>query len=319
VGRALIALSIAYVGVEGFVKRRATAPYRMTFGFGLVHGLGFAGALREVSIPLEHVPGALALFNAGVEVGQLAALVPIVVLLVWLANKAVAPRVVRGASMALALTGAVWFVARATMSIRDARAARPIREASTAERVATAAPAGSAASATHRQNPPARSADVERLCSAMNELPRVRRAQCEDRVPGVALTESCTSRLGRAVESGALSLGAEEVSACVEELSKRYETCAFVGQRAAPRVAACEHALHGARAAGEACRSSLECEAGLFCEGAGPLDLGVCHPPREAGTACGLSIDPLASFVSNAPEAEHRECQGECVQYAAGT
>jgi hydrogenase/urease accessory protein HupE len=310
----LIALSIAYAGVEGFVMKRATATYRMTFAFGLVHGLGFAGALREISIPPQHVPGALALFNAGVEVGQLAALLPIVLLLVWIANKAFMPRLVRGASLALALMGAAWFGVRANTSIHDARAAS-MRNASAVQRGATATPAGSAASATHRQTPDPSPADVERLCSALNELPRIRRAQCEDREPGVALTQSCTSRLGRAVESGAVTLGTDEVSACVGELSKRYETCAFVEQRSAPRVAACEHALHGMRAAGETCRSSLECGAGLFCEGAGPLDAGVCHPPRETGTPCGLSIDPLASFVSIAPEAEHRECQGECVQY----
>jgi hypothetical protein len=43
----------------------------MSFGFGLLHGFGFAGALSAVGLPQGDVPLALAGFNAGVEVGQL--------------------------------------------------------------------------------------------------------------------------------------------------------------------------------------------------------------------------------------------------------
>lgn len=47
-------------------------PWAMAFAFGLLHGLGFAGALREVGLPRGEIPLALLSFNAGVEVGQLA-------------------------------------------------------------------------------------------------------------------------------------------------------------------------------------------------------------------------------------------------------
>lgn len=47
-------------------------PWLVAFGFGLLHGFGFSGALREVGLPAEHVPQALLAFNVGVEIGQLA-------------------------------------------------------------------------------------------------------------------------------------------------------------------------------------------------------------------------------------------------------
>ena len=48
------------------------APWMVAFLFGLMHGLGFAGALAELGLPPDHVPLALLAFNGGVEVGQLA-------------------------------------------------------------------------------------------------------------------------------------------------------------------------------------------------------------------------------------------------------
>lgn len=73
---AVIALSVLLLAGElargdtGTLTRRF--PWLMAGGFGLVHGLGFAGALREVGIPEGRVAVALAGFNVGVEVGQLA-------------------------------------------------------------------------------------------------------------------------------------------------------------------------------------------------------------------------------------------------------
>ena len=74
---AVIALSIMFVAVEiihrhqgrtGIATRK---PWIVAFLFGLLHGLGFAGALREVGLPDDAIPLALAFFNVGVEAGQL--------------------------------------------------------------------------------------------------------------------------------------------------------------------------------------------------------------------------------------------------------
>ncbi len=74
---AVIALSIVYVAVElvrpgdkpGLAARK---PWLIAFSFGLLHGLGFASALREVGLPDGEIPGALFLFNLGIEAGQIA-------------------------------------------------------------------------------------------------------------------------------------------------------------------------------------------------------------------------------------------------------
>lgn len=71
---ATIALSIVLVAGEALHTRRTAArrwPAAVAFVFGLVHGLGFAGALSEIGLPQRHLPIALATFNVGVEIGQL--------------------------------------------------------------------------------------------------------------------------------------------------------------------------------------------------------------------------------------------------------
>ncbi|MGC3981027.1 MAG: HupE/UreJ family protein [Steroidobacteraceae bacterium] len=81
---ATIALSIVLVAGEALNKRMTLArrwPALVAFLFGLVHGLGFAGALKEVGLPQNYLPTALLTFNVGVEIGQL--LTVAVVGLLW--------------------------------------------------------------------------------------------------------------------------------------------------------------------------------------------------------------------------------------------
>jgi hydrogenase/urease accessory protein HupE len=74
---AAIALSIVFVasevvhGLQGRPGITARAPWVVAFSFGLLHGLGFAGALSEVGLPQNAIPTALLMFNVGVELGQL--------------------------------------------------------------------------------------------------------------------------------------------------------------------------------------------------------------------------------------------------------
>jgi hydrogenase/urease accessory protein HupE len=67
-----IALSIAYVAAENLVFRRPSSRWLEAFGFGLIHGLGFAGALSESLVSETLKVTALIGFNLGVELGQLA-------------------------------------------------------------------------------------------------------------------------------------------------------------------------------------------------------------------------------------------------------
>jgi HupE/UreJ protein len=108
-----IALSIAYVGVENFFIRNVDARWRVTFPFGLLHGFGFAGALRAVALPRTDVPAALLSFNVGVEIGQLTVLAALLPLLAWLRRSNGFANVgVRALSAAIAAMGGAWFVAR---------------------------------------------------------------------------------------------------------------------------------------------------------------------------------------------------------------
>nr|WP_254438097.1 HupE/UreJ family protein [Ruegeria arenilitoris] len=75
---AIIALSIVFLAVEalksnaGDIRLSERYPWLIAFAFGLLHGLGFAGALREIGLPEQDIATALLAFNLGVEAGQLA-------------------------------------------------------------------------------------------------------------------------------------------------------------------------------------------------------------------------------------------------------
>jgi len=93
---AVIALSIVFVAAEILHARQGRAglaarlPWVVAFVFGLLHGLGFAAALRETGLPEHAIPLALAFFNVGVEVGQLSFIGTVFVLL-WLMGLLVNP------------------------------------------------------------------------------------------------------------------------------------------------------------------------------------------------------------------------------------
>lgn len=100
---ALIALSLVLLALE-IGQRRQLAPRgaaAMALGFGAVHGLGFAGGLRELGVPEDHVAAAIVGFGAGVEVGQLA-FVLVAWAALWTARRALARWPARGAALRVA-------------------------------------------------------------------------------------------------------------------------------------------------------------------------------------------------------------------------
>jgi hydrogenase/urease accessory protein HupE len=94
---AVIALSVMFVAAEilraahGRTSLTARVPWVVAFVFGLLHGLGFAGALREVGLPQTDIPLALLFFNVGVEVGQLAFIAAMVAVLAVIARLSKSP------------------------------------------------------------------------------------------------------------------------------------------------------------------------------------------------------------------------------------
>ena len=116
----VIAMSIALLGAETIYRSRGREtlsqrkPWLIAFGFGLVHGFGFAGALAEIGLPKGAEVLALLLFNLGVEAGQVAfvgAVLLLVVLATRLARLPLSPaRIV--AAYAIGITGAYWAIER---------------------------------------------------------------------------------------------------------------------------------------------------------------------------------------------------------------
>jgi hypothetical protein len=115
-----IALSIVFLAVE-IVKSDGVHPrwserypWAVAFGFGLLHGFGFAGALAEIGLPAGETPAALLTFNLGVEVGQL--IIVAVTLGLVAAVRHLAPRQVAratvGAAYVIGGLSSAWFIAR---------------------------------------------------------------------------------------------------------------------------------------------------------------------------------------------------------------
>lgn len=76
-----VALSIVYVAIENFFTRKVDGRWKDTFGFGFIHGFGFASGLIEMGVPQRAVVPALASFNVGVEVGQIGVVLVVMPLL----------------------------------------------------------------------------------------------------------------------------------------------------------------------------------------------------------------------------------------------
>lgn len=116
----LIAVTIVWVAVENFLSRDVGRRWRIAFMLGLIHGFGFAGVLRAFGLPQEALGVALASFNIGVEIGQVAIVAIAVPVLLFLdrirgpeARRAV---VVHAASFTIGGLGLYWLAARTVLA-----------------------------------------------------------------------------------------------------------------------------------------------------------------------------------------------------------
>jgi hydrogenase/urease accessory protein HupE len=113
----LIALSIVYVAVEN-VATSELKPWRvaLVFGFGLLHGMGFAGVLSQLGLPRSEFLTGLLCFNAGVELGQLTVILAafLVIGLPFRRKPWYRQRIVVPLSLAIAATGLYWAIQRIT-------------------------------------------------------------------------------------------------------------------------------------------------------------------------------------------------------------
>lgn len=117
---ALVALSIVFLAVEIAKQRPGNPslterlPWLVAFLFGLLHGFGFAGALREIGLPESDVPTALLTFNLGVEAGQLAIVAAVIAIIAL--TRRILPQALRPATLsatyAIGITASFWFIER---------------------------------------------------------------------------------------------------------------------------------------------------------------------------------------------------------------
>jgi hydrogenase/urease accessory protein HupE len=106
----LIAASIIYVGLENILRRKIERRWLLTFAFGLVHGFGFASALRELGVGAGvKAVGPLLSFNLGVEIGQIA-VAALVLPLIWKLRQQprFVIRYVPACSILVAMAGGYW-------------------------------------------------------------------------------------------------------------------------------------------------------------------------------------------------------------------
>jgi hypothetical protein len=112
----MIAVSIVYVAIENLVTNELK-PWRvaLVFSFGLLHGMGFAGVLRDIGLPRAQFLTALVSFNVGVEAAQLTVVaLAFAMVAYWRSNRQAYRRfILRPASLAISLIGLFWTLQRA--------------------------------------------------------------------------------------------------------------------------------------------------------------------------------------------------------------
>ena len=120
----LIALSIAYIGVENLMRSSPQITPQFTlmrgsvvFAFGLLHGLGFASVLADFGLPDTAFLASLISFNIGVEIGQLIIVIPLFVLLRYILAEQKYYKIIFQipVSVLIALTGIYWALERVGM------------------------------------------------------------------------------------------------------------------------------------------------------------------------------------------------------------
>lgn len=112
---AAIALTIVYIGIENIARTQFKGRWQITFGLGLIHGVGFSSVLRAIGIPRQFLLPDLIGFNVGVEIGQMT-IVAVLMPLLLLASKwpKLNSAVIYVGSIIVSIFGVVWFLQRIT-------------------------------------------------------------------------------------------------------------------------------------------------------------------------------------------------------------
>ncbi len=109
----LIALSIVYTGAENIIQGDHKRRWMVAFAFGLIHGLGFVGALKEITISSNELLISLFSFNLGIEAGQILIASAMAPIIFYVHKSSSSPVILKWSSACIMLAGFYWFVRRA--------------------------------------------------------------------------------------------------------------------------------------------------------------------------------------------------------------
>ncbi len=116
----VIAVTIIYVAMENVIRGdHPRGRQWLTFGFGLIHGFGFASVLREMGISSGETGILLPLlsFNLGIETGQIAVAALVLPIIWWINNNLlIADKLLKGCSLSVCLMGTYWLLERTILS-----------------------------------------------------------------------------------------------------------------------------------------------------------------------------------------------------------
>ena len=146
------------------------------------------------------------------------------------------------------------------------------------------------------------------FCKSLHARAAERKQSCCHEVAASAILETdCTARLSDAIRRGNVEIDEAVADACAAAANQVTQGCGWVTHNAPTTPEACRGALRGLGKAGGACRSSVECEAGLHCAG------GACQAPLAAGAPCGTFVDALASVTGQLnADVVHPVCAESC-------
>jgi hypothetical protein len=172
-----------------------------------------------------------------------------------------------------------------------------------------AAPRGSDSSITPKQA----HQRASRLCETLHDLPARRKQECCG-ARSASLAALCTTTLAESLSRARSVLDADAVADCAESSTTLLRGCDWVGPLQPALPQACMQLISGRMQAGAACRSSLECRDGLYCQGMSPFNAGICAAPAPVGARCELPADQLAAYARAEGDPRHPSCAGICLR-----
>jgi hypothetical protein len=215
------------------------------------------------------------------------------------------------------------FAATASFLAAAASCARNTKQAPDASSVDPAGPGAEAPQVERDEIRPVYPVDAgppdpraTRFCEAVQLLPVTRRANCCAETDPLRMpTDECVRTLTAALGAHAVTLSPSDVDGCAAAMRLATAGCDWVTARESAVPPACTGIIRGTLRAKQRCRSSLECDDGLHCQGLSAVDVGVCGAPKASSLPCHTAIDVLAAYTRQDDlDHEHPECAGYCAR-----